>query len=59
MEAFLLGASLGFAAGVSPGPLLAIVLREALRHGAAAGMRAALAPLVTARAACARQCWPT
>jgi len=47
MEAFLLGAGLGFAAGVSPGPLLAIVLREALRHGAAAGMRAALAPLIT------------
>ncbi len=47
MDGFLLGFGIGFAAGVSPGPLLAFVLREALRHGPGAGMRAALAPLLT------------
>ncbi len=47
MEAFLIGASLGFWAGVSPGPLLAFVLREALQKGPRAGIMAALAPLVS------------
>ena len=47
IEAFLLGISLGLAAGLSPGPMLALVLRESLRHGAAAGIRVALAPLLT------------
>ncbi len=47
MEAFFLGAALGLAAGVSPGPLLALVVREAVARGAAAGMLAALAPLIT------------
>ena len=47
MEAFFLGAALGLAAGVSPGPLLALVVREAVSKGAAAGMLAALAPLIT------------
>ena len=47
IEAFLLGVSLGLAAGLSPGPMLALVLRESLRHGAAAGIRVALAPLLT------------
>lgn len=43
----MLGISLGLAAGLSPGPMLALVLRESLRHGAAAGVRVALAPLLT------------
>ncbi len=47
MEAFFLGAALGLAAGVSPGPLLALVIREAVSKGAAAGMLAATAPLIT------------
>ncbi len=47
MEAFVLGTALGLAAGVSPGPLLALVLREAVQKGARAGMLAALAPVVT------------
>lgn len=47
MVAFSLGLGLGLAAGLSPGPLLAFVLREALRHGPGAGALAALAPLVT------------
>ncbi|WP_457638011.1 LysE family transporter [Oceanithermus sp.] len=47
MEPFLLGAALGLAAGISPGPLLALVVREAVSKGAAAGMLAATAPLIT------------
>jgi len=41
------GALLGLGAGFSPGPLLALVVSETLRRGAAAGIRVALAPLVT------------
>jgi len=47
MEAFLLGATLGLAAGISPGPLLALVIREAIHKGAPAGILAATAPLIT------------
>lgn len=47
MTAFLLGASLGWAAGISPGPLSALVLATALRKGFAAGVRVAVAPLFT------------
>lgn len=43
----LSGAALGFWAGVSPGPLLALVITETLRHGIGAGWRVALSPLVT------------
>ncbi|WPL15767.1 LysE type translocator [Thiorhodovibrio winogradskyi] len=46
-EFFILGLVLGLAAGVAPGPLLTLVLAEALRHGTAAGVRVALAPLIT------------
>ncbi len=42
-----IGAFLGLVAGVSPGPLLALVVRESLRHGARAGLRVAIAPLIT------------
>ncbi|MGV1100727.1 LysE family translocator [Thiovibrio sp. JS02] len=41
------GAIFGLAAGFSPGPLLALVIGETLRHGRAAGIRIALAPLAT------------
>lgn len=47
MDALLLGGALGLSAGLSPGPLLALVLREAVGKGARAGMLAALAPLIT------------
>jgi threonine/homoserine/homoserine lactone efflux protein len=38
---------LGLGAGLAPGPLLALVMTESLRAGPRAGMRVALAPLVT------------
>ena len=38
---------LGLGAGLAPGPLLALVMSESLRNGQRAGMRVALAPLVT------------
>lgn len=41
------GLVLGFSAGISPGPLLALVLQETLNHGAGAGIRIALAPFAT------------
>ncbi len=47
MEETLLGLSLGLAAGVSPGPLLTMVVEATLRGGFAAGARVAAAPLVS------------
>ena len=41
------GALLGLGAGFSPGPLLTLVISESLRRGVAAGIRVALAPLVS------------
>lgn len=47
MEELLLGASLGWAAGVVPGPLVMLVVATALQRGFAAGARVAIAPLLT------------
>lgn len=48
MIAFLLsGILLGLSGGLSPGPLLTLVVSETLRHGARAGIGVALAPLLT------------
>jgi threonine/homoserine/homoserine lactone efflux protein len=48
MIAFLLqGIVLGFAAGISPGPMLGLVINQTLRHGWRAGNLVALAPLFT------------
>jgi threonine/homoserine/homoserine lactone efflux protein len=47
MHFITIGIILGLSAGFSPGPLLALVIAETLRHGAGAGVRVALAPLVT------------
>lgn len=48
MWAFLtLGFGVGLSAGISPGPLLALVIGASLRSGWAGGMRVALAPLLT------------
>lgn len=47
VEGVLLGLTLGFGAGIAPGPMLALVIRSALRGGFAAGARMAMTPLVT------------
>jgi threonine/homoserine/homoserine lactone efflux protein len=48
MMAYLLqGIVLGFAAGISPGPMLGLVISQTLRGGWRAGSLVALAPLVT------------
>jgi threonine/homoserine/homoserine lactone efflux protein len=43
----LLGIVLGLGAGISPGPLLGLVLTSTLKRGFGAGVRVALAPLLT------------
>ena len=47
MRALLAGIALGAAAGLSPGPLLALVISATVRRGFGAGARIALAPLIT------------
>jgi threonine/homoserine/homoserine lactone efflux protein len=44
---FALGLSMGLSAGVSPGPLLALVVTASLRSGLSGGLRVALAPMIT------------
>ena len=44
---FLSGCVLGMSAGLSPGPLMSLVITEAVSSGVGAGVRVALAPLVT------------
>ncbi len=41
------GFTLGFGAGISPGPLMTLVIAESLRGGWPAGFRVSLAPLFT------------
>ncbi len=41
----LLGITLGFAAGISPGPMLALVITRSVERGFASGLRVAIAPL--------------
>lgn len=47
IETLLPGVLFGISAGLSPGPLLTLVITETLQHGRGAGIRVALAPLVT------------
>lgn len=47
MDGVLLGLALGAAAGISPGPLLVLVITSALRGGWPAGVVAACGPLVS------------
>lgn len=47
VEGLLLGLTLGFGAGIAPGPMLALVIRSALRGGFPAGARMAMTPLIT------------
>ncbi len=41
------GLSLGVAAGISPGPLLALLVSQTLRHGLREGAKVAIAPLLS------------
>ena len=41
------GIILGLAAGLSPGPLLALVFSETLRHGKREGIKIAFAPIIS------------
>ncbi len=41
------GIVFGLSGGISPGPLLMLVVSESLRHGGIAGMKVAVAPLIT------------
>ena len=41
------GVLLGLSAGLAPGPLLALVLAQSLRHGAREGCKVAVTPLLT------------
>ena len=41
------GVVFGLGAGFAPGPLLALVLAESVRHGTAGGVQVAVSPLVT------------
>lgn len=38
---------LGFSSGISPGVLFALIISESIQHGAKAGIRIAMAPLIT------------
>lgn len=41
------GTVLGLSAGIAPGPLLALVISETLRHGMKGGIKVALAPIIS------------
>lgn len=47
MELTLLGAGLGLAAGLSPGPLLTLLVAVSIERGFRSGVRIAIAPLLT------------
>lgn len=47
IEFLAMGAFLGLAAGVSPGPLLAVTISETLQHGKWEGIKVAVSPLIT------------
>ncbi len=42
-----MGFVFGLSAGISPGPLLTLVVTETLRHGVKEGIKVAIAPLIT------------
>jgi threonine/homoserine/homoserine lactone efflux protein len=42
-----MGAVLGLSAGISPGPLLTLVITETMRHNSKEGIKVALSPLIT------------
>jgi threonine/homoserine/homoserine lactone efflux protein len=47
LEHLIQGTLLGLAAGVAPGPLLVLVVTETIRHNTTAGIKVALAPMIT------------
>ena len=47
MKELLLGLGMGLAAGLSPGPLFALVVANTLKRGFGAGLRVAAAPVLT------------
>jgi threonine/homoserine/homoserine lactone efflux protein len=47
LEYLTQGTLLGLASGIAPGPLLVLVVAETIRHNTAAGVKVALAPLIT------------
>lgn len=47
VEFITIGIVLGLSAGLAPGPLLALVISETLRHDIRAGVRVAIAPVFT------------
>ena len=44
---FLIGTLLGLSAGLSPGPLLTLLVSETLRHDSRAGIKVAISPIIT------------
>jgi threonine/homoserine/homoserine lactone efflux protein len=46
-ESLLIGIILGVTAGLSPGPMLALVIAEALKFGKEEGFKVAVSPLIT------------
>ncbi|WP_094228495.1 LysE family translocator [Methanolobus psychrotolerans] len=46
-EFLFIGIFLGFAAGISPGPLMAMTISQTLTHGSKDGIKVALSPLIT------------
>jgi threonine/homoserine/homoserine lactone efflux protein len=47
LKFFLLASFLGLAAGISPGPLLTLVIAQTLQHGRREGIKIAISPAVT------------
>ena len=47
IEFFITGATLGLVAGITPGPLLTLVITETLKYNRKEGMKIALAPLLS------------
>lgn len=47
LEYLTKGTLLGLAAGMSPGPLLVLVVAETIKHNTAAGIKVAIAPILT------------
>jgi threonine/homoserine/homoserine lactone efflux protein len=47
IEIILIGSILGLTAGISPGPLMALVLTQTLKHNRSEGIKIAVSPLIT------------